>query len=365
MSKKIVVFDFYFDFIDELGNFRDRVLTKYPGSGFLKILISSLQNSNIEYLQLCDLVRTNIEDDVTYLAVSYEPSLKRLRFLRDRNIVPFICLSLESVNNAKSFYSNLDSIVGQFQFTYLFSGVRDFLSSENQIKMCNLFWPYDSEMYLESVKWEEKLCLAFVASPKSERAVNYSSFLSRLIRLPRHLYNTFVFNHPIFNHQLLYSFRFELIKYFAPKDFFYLGGRGWYKAFKYENILKGSKLFNPVNTVNEKNAFLNKFKFTLCVENAIFPGYLTEKIFDAFYSGSVPLYYGDPLININIPEDTFINLEDFNDFAELESFLMSMTYEMWLEYRANILVFLSTSDFKYSAEYLATKIFKNLQKNGF
>ena len=79
----------------------------------------------------------------------------------------------------------------------------------------------------------------------------------------------------------------------------------------------------------------------------------------------MPLYYDDPLIKINIPEDAFINLEDFTEFADLESFLISMTYEMWLEYRANILVFLSTSDFKYSAEYLAKKIFKNLQSNGF
>jgi hypothetical protein len=359
MAKKIVVFDFYFDFIDELGNFKDEVLIKYPGSFFLKVLISLLRDNNIDYLKLCDFVSMNNDDDVSYLAVSYESSLKRLRSLKDRNIVPFICLSLESIHNAKSFYSDIDSIVGQFQFSFLFSGVRHFLCAENQIKMHNIYWPYDSGLYLESVNWEEKLCLAFVASPKSDIAVNYSSFFSRLIRLPRHLYHSFVFNHSIFNHRSLYSFRFELIKYFGSKPFFYLRGTGWDKAFKYENILKGSKLFTPATAVDEKNAFLNKFKFTFCVENAIFPGYLTEKIFDAFYSGSVPVYLGDPNIDSVIPKNAFIDLRNFKSMNELEKYLINMDEVTWQEFRGRIVEFLKTEEAcKYSSQYLSHELFK-------
>jgi hypothetical protein len=365
MSRKIVLFDFYFDFIDELGNFREEVLLRYPGSGFLKVLISFLRDNKIDYLKLCDFVSMNNDNDVSYLAVSYEPTLKRLRSLKDRKIVPFICLSLESVNNAKSFYSDIDSIVGQFQFSFLFPGVRSFLSSENQIKMYNLYWPYDSELYLKSVNWEEKLCLAFVASPKSDRAVNYSSFFSRLIRLPRHLYHSIVFNHSIFNHQSLYSFRFELIKYFGHKPFFYLRGAGWDKAIKYDHILKGLKLFTPATTVNQKNAFLNKFKFALCVENAIFSGYLTEKIFDAFYSGTVPVYLGDPNIDCVITKNTFIDLRDFKSMNDLEKYLINMDEVTWQEFRSNIVEFLQTeAACKYSSKYLSHELLKCIDSYG-
>ena len=34
------------------------------------------------------------------------------------------------------------------------------------------------------------------------------------------------------------------------------------------------------------------YKFILCLENDLYPGYVTEKPFEAYLSGAIPLYYG-------------------------------------------------------------------------
>lgn len=44
---------------------------------------------------------------------------------------------------------------------------------------------------------------------------------------------------------------------------------------------------------NNKREYLKEFKFNICAENTISDGYVTEKIFDAFTSGCIPIYAGD------------------------------------------------------------------------
>ena len=39
-------------------------------------------------------------------------------------------------------------------------------------------------------------------------------------------------------------------------------------------------------------SFLRKCKFYICLENTSAPGYVTEKLFDAFLTGSIPIYWG-------------------------------------------------------------------------
>ena len=43
---------------------------------------------------------------------------------------------------------------------------------------------------------------------------------------------------------------------------------------------------------NDKFSFLKQFKFNICSENMLVDAYVTEKIFDAFYCDSIPLYAG-------------------------------------------------------------------------
>ena len=54
---------------------------------------------------------------------------------------------------------------------------------------------------------------------------------------------------------------------------------------------------------NDKEAYLRTFKFNICAENDNTEGYVTEKLFDAFLAGCIPLYYGSN----NNPEPGLIN----------------------------------------------------------
>ena len=51
---------------------------------------------------------------------------------------------------------------------------------------------------------------------------------------------------------------------------------------------------------NDKQAYLKEFKFNICAENTISDGYITEKIFDAFSSGCIPIYSGDKKLEPNV-----------------------------------------------------------------
>lgn len=54
---------------------------------------------------------------------------------------------------------------------------------------------------------------------------------------------------------------------------------------------------------NDKRLYLRNFQFNICPENVDAGGYCTEKIFDAFLSGTIPIYHG----NRNDPENGLIN----------------------------------------------------------
>lgn len=46
------------------------------------------------------------------------------------------------------------------------------------------------------------------------------------------------------------------------------------------------------NWFGNSNGIFTKYRFSLCMENSNKSGYITEKILNAFFSGSIPVYYG-------------------------------------------------------------------------
>jgi hypothetical protein len=54
---------------------------------------------------------------------------------------------------------------------------------------------------------------------------------------------------------------------------------------------------------DNKRSFLRHYRFNLCPENSNYPGYCTEKIFEAIASGSIPIYWGSD----NNPEPDILN----------------------------------------------------------
>ncbi|GAA4084405.1 glycosyltransferase family 10 domain-containing protein [Mucilaginibacter panaciglaebae] len=59
-----------------------------------------------------------------------------------------------------------------------------------------------------------------------------------------------------------------------------------------------------------KRQFLSNYKFTIAFENYVYPGYQTEKLYDAMQSNSLPIYCGDPNIGEIFNTNSFINAAD-------------------------------------------------------
>jgi len=65
---------------------------------------------------------------------------------------------------------------------------------------------------------------------------------------------------------------------------------------------------------NSKTEFQRKCKFTLCFESTMHYGFVTEKIMDAFYADTIPVYYGSPTVTDIFNKEAFINCADYESF---------------------------------------------------
>lgn len=94
------------------------------------------------------------------------------------------------------------------------------------------------------------------------------------------------------------------------------------KLSEYKIVDSGGKILNNVGgPVPNKLEFQKKYKFSIAFENSVSNGYSTEKIIDAFASGGIPIYYGDPKINLVFNKKAFINYQDFNSEEDLIEYI--------------------------------------------
>ena len=79
------------------------------------------------------------------------------------------------------------------------------------------------------------------------------------------------------------------------------------------------------NRVNSKIEVASKYKFMLCFENDLYPGYVTEKLLEAYLSNTVPVYWGDLGSSYYMNEKAFINLKDFQNMQEFTKYVANLT----------------------------------------
>ncbi len=117
--------------------------------------------------------------------------------------------------------------------------------------------------------------------------------------------------------------------------------------------------------LDNKNETLKKYKFSICYENAKgYPGYITEKIFDCFLAGCVPVYLGAPNITDFIPANTFIDKRKYKTYEELYAFMKNMTDKDYSSYLKNIEKFLNSREAKkFSSENFAKTIINEILKD--
>lgn len=137
--------------------------------------------------------------------------------------------------------------------------------------------------------------------------------------------------------QELYSERLKAIRWFEKNhpDDFDLYGTGWEEYHFGEKLpVRVLNRFKPLKrliaprfpsyrgVIERKKPVLEQYKFAICYENVKdVPGYITEKIFDCFFAGCVPIYWGASNIDQYVPSDCFIDRNRFTTQKELYDYI--------------------------------------------
>lgn len=90
----------------------------------------------------------------------------------------------------------------------------------------------------------------------------------------------------------------------------------------YKKVDSGGKFLNNIGSpVADKLDFLASSKFNIAYENSSYPGYTTEKIFEAFLTNNIAIYWGNPLIHQDFNERSFINAHNFQTAEDLVEYI--------------------------------------------
>ncbi len=73
-----------------------------------------------------------------------------------------------------------------------------------------------------------------------------------------------------------------------------------------------------------KHETLSQYMFSMCFENMAMDGYITEKLFDCLYAGTIPIYLGAPDVDKWIPQDVYIDFRKFRSVDEMWRFVRDM-----------------------------------------
>jgi hypothetical protein len=80
--------------------------------------------------------------------------------------------------------------------------------------------------------------------------------------------------------------------------------------------------------VPDKRKFQSEYKFSIAFENEAYrpqhPGYTTEKIMEPMTVNSVPIYWGNHLINKEFNTKSFVNFYDFKDMNEMIDYIIEL-----------------------------------------
>ncbi|MEZ5499959.1 MAG: glycosyltransferase family 10 [Steroidobacteraceae bacterium] len=99
-------------------------------------------------------------------------------------------------------------------------------------------------------------------------------------------------------------------------------------------------------SVSSKALTLGQYRYALCFENCVIEGWITEKIFDCFFAGVVPVYWGAPEIADIVPAECYIDMRSFDGYAELREYLHGLSDKEWRAQRQAARDFLASPGYQ-------------------
>jgi len=120
------------------------------------------------------------------------------------------------------------------------------------------------------------------------------------------------------------------------------------KLSEYKSVDSGGRYLNNIGyAVANKADFIKDYKFVISFENSEYPGYTTEKIVEPLLCGSIPIYWGNPLINKEFNNKSFVNIYDFKNIDEVIDYIRKIDTNNDLFYKIQLESGLINNELKY------------------
>lgn len=147
-------------------------------------------------------------------------------------------------------------------------------------------------------------------------------------------------NHnPRFRKPEFYSERIKAVARLSKCNGIDLFGRGWEQWWSRQSLCwpywqnRKSIMSSYRGACTSKLEVLSKYRFSLCFENMPMTGYVTEKLFDCFYAGTVPIYWGAPDIDKLVPSEAYIDMRKFHSFDDMFDRVQELSDREWVNMR--------------------------------
>ena len=94
---------------------------------------------------------------------------------------------------------------------------------------------------------------------------------------------------------------------------------------KYKKVDMGGYVFNNIGTqIKNKIEFLSSYKFSISMENSEGDGYVSEKILESFIAGTIPIYYGNYMIDEYINPKAYILIKGEKDLKKKIEYIIKI-----------------------------------------
>ena len=208
---------------------------------------------------------------------------------------------------APHLYRALPELTRHFDRVFVHNTVGDgySLKGVDQSKLYTFYWPQPYPGVLES-HWSKE--------NRQNRIVVINGN-----HIPRSLFGQ------------LYGKRIEVMARLAKLGVVDLFGQGWDKWWSHRSMWPPYWFnFKALMSIykgpcDSKFEVLSGYRFSLCFENMTMKGYLTEKLFDCLYAGTIPLYLGARNVEELIPSEAYIDCRKFTSWEEMVHKVTAMT----------------------------------------
>lgn len=313
------------------GRCRDReLMSKYPGGNFLADLADESERNGFVFTTIDAFLKKKLWPQPALLVSDMGKGLAESKGYATAAVL----FSLESPIFSTRFFNLLKKKSSVFKVAFLWGGCKSRVSIGTAFHQ--IFWPNEFTSARHIEHWIDrkfavmvmgnKLHLKIFWRPQSRRPLDLIRWLgAMIIKAPRTFWIRFT--DPWMANDLS-MIRRGAIKSFGLSTKFDLYGPGWEHEFKSTDLELSKAIkqsYRGCIPYEKKLETISKYRFTLCFENMAFPGYITEKIFDAFYAGTIPVYYGATDISSYITNKSYIDASNFSDWNALITYLEGIT----------------------------------------